>query len=202
MTSPGLLPSQDSTPSSLLEQLRAKERGAWERFVHWVGPLVLYWCKRAGLPPEDRRDVFQEVFASTAKGIDRFQPRPDASFRGWLHRITRNQITDLVRKRLRQIEASAAGGSDAYARLLNLAEEESGDIPPPKEEQLILLRQTMELVRSEVEPQTWAAFSLTTVEGLSAPDAAAQLGMNSDAVRRAKARVLTRLRQHLDGLQC
>jgi RNA polymerase sigma-70 factor (ECF subfamily) len=191
--------SSQSTPASLFDQLRTREEGAWDRLVRWVGPLVLYWCKRAGLSAEDRMDVFQEVFSRVAGGIDRFEPRPDGSFRGWLYRITQNQIADLARQRLRQLEGAAAGGSDAYQHLLNQARQEDPPTPLPDEERQLLLRQTLELVRSAVEPQTWQAFCRTTLEGLNASQAAAELAMTPAAVRRAKARVLARLRQHLEG---
>jgi RNA polymerase sigma-70 factor (ECF subfamily) len=51
------------------------------------------------------------------------------------------------------------------------------------------------LIRDEFEEQTWQAFWLTTVEDRSSTDAAVALGMSAGAVRKAKARVLHRLRQ-------
>ena len=49
-----------STASSLLEQVRAGEPGAWQRIVHVYGPLVYGWARRAGLQAADAADVMQE----------------------------------------------------------------------------------------------------------------------------------------------
>src|SRR4051794_31074652 len=90
-----------STASSLLERVRQRDTGAWERLVRWSGPMVLYWCRRAGLATEDREDIFQEVFLAVTNGLARFEYEPGrSSFRGWLLTITRNKIVDLARRRV------------------------------------------------------------------------------------------------------
>src|SRR4051794_17782247 len=52
------------TPLSLLEQIRARETGAWARLFALYQPLVRSWCQRAGLRGADVEDVIQEVFAA------------------------------------------------------------------------------------------------------------------------------------------
>ena len=56
------------------------------------------------------------------------------------------------------------------------------------------------LIRGEFHPHTWQAFWATAVEGRSAPDVAAELGMSPVGVRVAKSRVLQRLREALGDL--
>jgi RNA polymerase sigma-70 factor (ECF subfamily) len=67
-------------------------------------------------------------------------------------------------------------------------------------EEAHLLRKAMELVRDDFEPKSWQAFWQTAVEGRSAPDVAADLGLTANAVRIAKSRVRARLREEMDGL--
>jgi RNA polymerase sigma-70 factor (ECF subfamily) len=62
-----------------------------------------------------------------------------------------------------------------------------------------LIRRAAELVRDDFEPKTWQAFWRLAVENQPARDIAADLGMTADAVYQAKARVLRRLREELDG---
>jgi RNA polymerase sigma-70 factor (ECF subfamily) len=60
-----------------------------------------------------------------------------------------------------------------------------------------MLRQTLERIRPEFEPRTWQAFWRTTVDDLSSSEVAAELAMTPGAIRKAKARILGRLRAEL-----
>jgi RNA polymerase sigma-70 factor (ECF subfamily) len=51
----------------------------------------------------------------------------------------------------------------------------------------------LERVRLEVGPESWQAFELTVVEGLSGIEAAGRLGKSAAAVYTAKCRVRKRL---------
>jgi RNA polymerase sigma-70 factor (ECF subfamily) len=64
-----------------------------------------------------------------------------------------------------------------------------------------LRRRAMELVRGDFEEQTWQAFWRAAVEGDTLADVAADLGISVWAVYKARARVLSRLRQELDGFK-
>ena len=63
-----------------------------------------------------------------------------------------------------------------------------------------MYRRALELVCGEFEDKTWKAFWTTTVEGKSATEAAAALGLSSAAVRQAKSRVLRRLKEEVGEL--
>ena len=60
-----------------------------------------------------------------------------------------------------------------------------------------LLHRAMKAIRDEFEQRTWQAFWLTAAQGHAAPEAADRLGMTPAAVRKAKSRVLRRLRDEL-----
>jgi len=104
-------PPQDGTSLSttLLGQLQAGEQDGWQRFDHLFQPIVLGWCRGAGLPAEAAEDVTQETFLAASRHIQSFRrERPGDSFRGWLWRITHNKIRDHFR-RARQQAASPGG---------------------------------------------------------------------------------------------
>jgi RNA polymerase sigma-70 factor (ECF subfamily) len=205
---------EGSTSSSLLQRVREGDQDAWSRLVAWAGPLVLYWCRQAGVPPEDRDDLFQEVFLAVSSHVARFRrDRPGDSFRGWLLTITRSKMADLARRRLQQ--PRAVGGSQAYQRLLEVGEQPEALPPsePPSGVEVAggsasctppagdpLLQGALAALRPEFEERSWQAFWRTAVDGLSAPEAAAELGMTPAAVRKARSRVLARLRQEFGGL--
>jgi RNA polymerase sigma-70 factor (ECF subfamily) len=191
--------SSGATSPSLLLRVQANQAGAWDRLVDLYAPLIYHWCQRARLTPEDAADVFQEVFRSVAEHIAGFRrDRAGDTFRGWLRTITRNKIRDLFRRRAGQ--AAAAGGTDAQLRLQAVPD------PLPEDdasEQQVLHRQlhaTLEAIRGEFESRTWQAFWLVQMEGRDTGDVGRELGMTAAAVRKARLRVLQRLRLELGEL--
>jgi RNA polymerase sigma-70 factor (ECF subfamily) len=63
-----------------------------------------------------------------------------------------------------------------------------------------LVGQALQLMQADFQPTTWKACWEHAVAGRSAAEVAAELGMTPGAVRAAKFRVLSRLRQELAGL--
>jgi len=192
--------SSSSTSLSLLSRVRAAEPAAWERLARLYGPVVYRWARQAGLQPEDASDVMQDVFHSVTTNIGKFEHQANGGgFRGWLWTISRNKIRDHYRNL--KGKAQAAGGTAALDQLQQLPEtpptpsSESGNIEIGN-----LRRRAMELVRGDFEERTWQAFWRAAVEGDAPADVAADLGISVWAVYKARARVLSRLRQELDGL--
>jgi RNA polymerase sigma-70 factor (ECF subfamily) len=192
-------PSHDSSPwstaSSLLRRAQQADPQAWQSLTRLYGPLVYHWCRRMGLDAHAAADVFQEVFASVAAAIDRFDPqRTNGSFRGWLWRITRNKVLDFYRRQ--QVEPAAEGGTVAQQKLAELADplaDASADASD-RTEMTSLVHRALELIRAEFEPRSWQAFWRSAVEQQSTAEIAADLQMSPAAVRQAKSRVLRRLR--------
>ncbi len=183
----------DSTSYTLLNRVREFNPAAWARLVDLYSPLVYGLCRRYGLQPADAADIGQDVFASVARTITTFRrDRPGDTFRGWLYTITLNKIRTWAKKRFPFITGTAGS-------LLNL-----GEIPAPPEddssvmtERRYLTRRTLDLVRAEVAPNTWAAFWRTAVEGEPPDEVAAALGITRNAVYLAKVRVRKRLKEEL-----
>lgn len=188
------------TSPSLLVRVQANDKDAWTRLVDLYAPLVFHWCKSAQLSPEDTSDVFQETFRSVASRINDFhRDRPGDTFRGWLRVITQNKIRDHFR-RLRE-EPRAAGGTDANVHLH--AQPDPVSLEADESEQQIIhqvLHRTLETIRGEFEPRTWTAFWSVQIDGKTTGDVGVELGMTAAAVRKARLRVLARLREELGEL--
>ena len=143
-------------------------------------------------------DVVQNVFAAVARGIGSFQrQREQGSFRSWLATITRNKVRDHFRKQAGR--EAAAGGTEAWQQLQQQPDPLDSTICPEYARNAINQR-VLESVRNEFEATTWSAFWMTAVEGKSAADASAEVGISVASVYRAKSRVLRRLRQKLAEL--
>ena len=192
---------EGSTSSSLIRRVQSRDRDAWRQLTDLYGPLVFHWCRRMGLHGEDAADVFQEVFASVATAVERFDPRHErGKFRGWLWTITRHKVRDHWR-RCRQ-QPRAQGGTDAQLRLAELADPFTDDSQDPSDqsETASLFHRALRMIEAEFEPRTWQAFWKATVEGQDTAQIAAHLGVSPAAVRQAKSRVLRRLRRVLGDL--
>jgi RNA polymerase sigma-70 factor (ECF subfamily) len=185
------------TSLTLLARVRARDEEAWRRLAQLYGPLVECWCGHKGVRGQDADDVRQEVFQAVAAGLDGFRrDRPGDTFRGWLRVITRNKLLDHFRRQ--QSQPAAQGGTDAQRQLQQLAE---NDLPEDTAAELGgLYHRALELVRSEFEERTWQAFWRTAIDNQPSDAVAAELGVTQAAVRKARSRILRRLREEVGEL--
>lgn len=193
-------PDLGATSLTLLDRARANEADAWARLVTLYTPLVRHWCLAGGLQPTDVDDVVQDVCRAALSGLANFRrDRPGDTFRGWLRSITRTALALHFRRRARVPVAS--GGSAAFARLQEIADP-GPELPEddPSDEIRGLHRRALELVRAEFEDRTWQMFWLTAVEDRDPGEVAARFGVTPVAVRKAKSRVLRRLREEIGDM--
>jgi RNA polymerase sigma-70 factor, ECF subfamily len=190
----------DVTSSSLLVRVKSLNQAAWERLIGLYNPLVYRWCRRSQLQGPDAIDIGQEVFAAVFRKIGEFQHGRPGSFRKWLRTITRNKVTDFLRRQQRHVEA--AGGSSALMRLQEVPEEvnDDGDIVPAKVDKAILFQRALQLVQCEFEERTWQAFWRVIVEDEKPAAVAKELAMSRNAVYLAKSRIIRRLREEYSEL--
>jgi RNA polymerase sigma-70 factor (ECF subfamily) len=197
--------------TSLLGRVQAslRDEAAWGRLMTLYGPLVYNRCRRGGVPPQDVGDVGQEVFLDVARQIADFRrDRPGDSFGGWLARITQRRVADYWRRRQRAPEGAAAGGSAARQRLAEVPEPSGrGVMPTPPSSAAIgpgeaddLRRRALRLIETRFEGRTWQACWRVVIDGRPIEVAAEELGLTPNAVRVAKSRVLSCLRDEFGSL--
>ena len=188
-----------NTSLSLLERIRNGEEAGWQRVFDLYAPLVEHWCYRLGVKGADADDLVQEVIQAATQNISGFRrDRAGDTFRGWLRAITRNKVKSFWRAKGQR--PRVFGGSEARQLLEHVPNNEAADDPEDAEQVSALFHRALGLLHSEFEQRTWQAFWRITVDGLSAVDVAAEIGMTASAVRMAKSRVLRRLREELGDL--
>jgi RNA polymerase sigma-70 factor (ECF subfamily) len=188
------------TSSSLLDRVQSDQAGAWEQFCQIYMPLVYGWSRRAGLQDADAQDVSQDTFQTVAKKIKSFRyARPDDSFRGWLWVIHRSRLVDWFR--IRGDTEVAEGGSAARGKLARVPDwltQDGVEPEPDPNEEAALVQRALRIIEGDFSQSTWQAFWLFTVEGFSADEVAKKLKTTPAAVRQAKFRVMTRLKEVLE----
>ncbi|MCY2995818.1 MAG: sigma-70 family RNA polymerase sigma factor [Planctomycetota bacterium] len=197
----GLLSQERSISTTLLDQVRARDPGAWQRLEKLYGPVVDQWGRCCGLQDADVADVRQNVFMAVVRAIGSFRrERPADSFRGWLWTITKREVCQLHRQR--QKHALAQGGTTAQQQFAELPDDPPDSSDAGKHADVLsgVVRRAAELVRAEFEPRTWQAFWRTTVDGQPAAAVAAELGTTVTAVWKSSSRVKKRIREELEGL--
>lgn len=180
------------TSESLLIRVRDRNDGeAWESFVAIYTPLIYHWASQHGLGSHDALDLVQEVMGVLLERMGSFQYDPELRFRSWLATVVRNKLRERYRREsIRQTQHLSDDGvvctptdvleADEYRRYVTL--------------------RALEIMRGEFSESHWKACWATAVEGRSAAEVAAELGLSPNGVYLAKSRVLKRLRERLEGL--
>jgi RNA polymerase sigma-70 factor (ECF subfamily) len=188
------------TSTTLLVRLRQEpaDQEAWAEFVRRYGPQVYRWCRRWGLQEADAEDVTQAVLLRLSARMRTFSRDPAKSFRAYLRTLARYAWCDFLATR--QQPGAGGGGSEVLGLLHTI--EARDDLEQRLSEQFDqeLLAEAQAQVRGRVEGHTWEAFQLTVLDGLSAADAAARLGLTVAGVYKAKSRVQQMLQEEVARL--
>lgn len=190
---------QFDTSLGMLGRVQAGDDHAWTEFATRAASIVRHWARWKRLQVADAEDLTHDALLVVFSKIQNFKHSGRGSFRAWLRAIAwrclceaHSEKEDLARpelaERYREAEDQIAELDEEFDRL----------------QQLDVLKSCMVTVQRRVQAQTWDAFRLVAIEGLSGPAAASQLSMQLDAVHAARGRVqkliaieMRRRRNHL-----
>ncbi|WP_422928497.1 RNA polymerase sigma factor [Singulisphaera sp. PoT] len=188
-----------STRPSLLIRLRDPgDERAWTEFTEIYGPLVHRLARSRGLQDADAQDLVQDVFRAVARAIERYDPDPQrGSFRGWLSRIARNLIINVLAAQRRRPQGT---GDTDIQRLLEEQPDLNGEdsVLFTNEYRRRLLTWATGRIRGEFSEAVWQAFWHAGVEAKPAKEVAEALGMSLGTVYQYKSRVVARLRREIE----
>jgi RNA polymerase sigma-70 factor (ECF subfamily) len=192
---------ESGTRITLLGRLRRDptNQKAWAEFVDHYGAKIYAWCRKWHLQEADAQDVTQNVLLKLARKMAEFTYDPSRSFRAWLKTLTYHAWSDFLESRARP----GLGSGDSNAADILHSVEAREDLVRQLEEEFDreLLQEAMLRVRLRVAPQTWQAFILTALEGLSGAEAGERIPMQVAQVFVAKRRVQKMLREEVARLE-
>ena len=190
----------ETRPGLILNVKNPTNQIAWQEFVNIYQPVIYRTAVKRGMQDADAHDLSQQVLLSVASAIGRWEnAREGVRFRHWLRKVTRNAIVNALARKPKDIPA----GTSAIHDLLNEVPQEDSVT-----NELIQIEYRRELylravssVREEIASDTWKAFELTTIEGISKSEAAKQLGKSIGTIYASRSRVMKRLREVVRTLE-
>lgn len=188
----------NSTSESLLLRLKSSnDQQAWSTFVELYTPLIFYWARRVGLHTNDAADLAQDVLTLVFQKLPNFDYDANMSFRGWLRTVTLNRYRESLRKRT----LGAKTGTDSLlGKIASVSTPSAAQSTWDLSYQQSLVARSMELLQNEFQPKTWSALRRYVLDGVPATEAAQEHGLSVSTVYAAKSRLMSRLREKLEGL--
>lgn len=187
------------TQSILLKQIQTFEnREAWDEFIVLYRPVIYRMARRRGMQESDAHDLVQEVLLRVAKAIEHYVPQPGVRFRHWLRRVTTNTILTAISRTPRD---AGIGGTDALEQLHD--QSFSPDITGELEQEALRERylRAAAIVKLDVNDETWQAFELSVLKGLSCVEVATKLRKSIGMVYASRSRVLKRLTAEIQRVE-
>ena len=178
-------PSDEPSWESLMRAANRGDQRSYARLLGAVTPVVrgIVRARGGGLGPEACEDVVQEVLLTIH--LKRQSWREDAPLRPWLYAVTRHKVIDAFRARGSRVEIPVEDFADV--------------LPAPAGADPFEARD-MQRVIGKLEPRAAEIVRAIGIDGESAAEAGARLGMSEGAVRVALHRALksvARLRERM-----
>ena len=148
--------------------------------------------------PRDAEDILQEVFYELVEANRLLMPIEHVT--GWLFRVARNRITDLLRKK-KPVSFSDAAAEDEAGELLRIEDLlPSPDAGPEALYVRHVLLDELELALDELPPEQREAFVAHELEGSGFKEMAAETGVSVNTLLSRKRYAVLRLRERLRNI--
>ena len=144
--------------------------------------------------PRDAEDILQEVFYELVNAYRMTQPIEEVS--AWLFRVARNRITDLFRRRAREVEMTSAQDDESSIEEL-LPSPEAG--PEAQFARRVLLEEMADAL-DELPAEQREVFVAHEIEGVSFNELARRTGLNVKTLLSRKHYAVRHLRERLRAI--
>lgn len=178
----------DSTRNSLLLRIRdGKDAAAWRDFDALYRPMLTRFALARGLDAAEAEDVVQHAMMAVQAHIGTLDYDPaKGRFRGWLRTIVNNRIRNLLTSRRER---------SAETRDFNRPDPQ--DESPDQEFDLLWMKEhlnyCLNLLKQEVEPDSYRAFDLFVLHDRPVDAVCAELRMNPNQLYSIKFRLTRKL---------
>ena len=183
-----------TTSFTLVFGAKAGTKEAIESIFVLYYPLVYSWARKLGLQHTDSEDAAQEVLSQIERRLQSFErnQKKDGQFRVWLWSVTRNLVTDILRKS-NKLPATANDGLEAISEPPSSATNET----PPKS----MLMSTLEVFLDRLGELDQKILHESIANNRSGREIAADLGISEANVYTRKSRAMNKLQAWVQELE-
>lgn len=170
---------------------RAKDQNdeaAWNEFISFYKMFIYYLLNRMNVSLNDMDDLVQEILLTLWKKLDSYKPEK-AKFRTWLSTVIRNTTLNYLKHHNSYKNRTEELKSSLEA--MNSFSEPEMDKIVEREWKAYLTNMAMERIKKVFSGHALTAFQ-TGIDGISAEEAAANLGITVDSVYTLRGRVKKR----------
>ena len=184
--------NNESTRSSVLRAVANTENeAAWQRFFDLYAGFIFSIARSKGLKPEDADDIVQIVFTDLARNLPTFlYNRAKGKFRSYLAGLVHWRVTDRLKAGKRNMELMASFEEEAKA---TGAANDAAFYE--REWQAAALEEALHRIKPEVNPEHYAAFVASTVEGQDTETVMKLYNLSRDNLYQIRKRLSERLRK-------
>lgn len=184
--------NNESTRSSVLRAVANTENeAAWQRFFDLYAGFVFSIARSKGLNDTDADDIVQMVFSDLARNLPTFQyDRAKGKFRSYLAGLVHWRVMDRLKAGKRDMELMASFEEEAKAT------SSAGDKTfEEREWQAAALEEALRRIKPEVNPEHYAAFVASAIEGQDTEAVTRLYGISSDNLYQIRKRLTAKLRE-------
>lgn len=190
---------QKTSPTLLLAVRSLDDPESWQRFLTTYEPLMVRWLRSKGVPEFAIGEILSDVYVKLVVQLPKFVYDASKSFRAWLKTVVENALLDSEKKAYNRYERTADQASLESLLQWSFSTDDSvealDEIVESIEQRVALARSIVKRVRKRIAANSWKAFYLTEVEGLSCSEAAQRLRMTEGNVYVARFRVRKQLQK-------
>lgn len=192
---------QYNTRATLIQRVQNQHDDAsWDEFVRVYRRYIYAIIRSMNISEHDTEDILQQVLINLWNGLPKMDYRKIKRFRSWLSTVTKNCVTDFIRKRTREANRLEKAGKDdtlTYLKTIRLPEI---DNIAEREWEIHLTNLALENIEPLFSGKAVDAFRLT-LEGKEVAEIAKLLDLKENSVYRLKNRVKERLIQEIRHLR-
>jgi len=192
---------QYQTRATLIMRVQDQHDDAsWEEFVRVYRRYIYAIIRSMNISEHDTEDILQQVLINLWNSLPKMDYKKIKRFRSWLSTVTKNCVTDFIRKRTRDVNRVKKAGKDETLVYLSSIRLPEIDAIAEREWEIHLTNLALENIESLFSGKAVSAFRMT-LEGKEIHEIAETLDVKENSVYRLKNRVKERLIQEIIHLR-
>ncbi len=190
-----------STRATLIQRVQnQRDNDSWEEFVRVYRRYIYAIIRSMGISEHDSDDILQQVLLNLWNGLPKMEYERITRFRSWLAVVTKNCVTDFIRKRCRDASRLEKAGQDETLTYLDSIRLPEIDAIAEREWEIHLTNLALENIEPLFTGKAVEAFRMS-LQGMEVDEISRALELKGNSVYRLKNRVKERLIQEIRHLR-